>query len=182
MEVLLVSADAVKTYSCISENTSDKYIYSAIKDAQEIELRSILGDELYNDILNQVNGNKITPEYKELLDGYIVPFLVRQVSSEVIIPVSYKIGNIGVAQTSDNNIASCDLKEISFVKQYYLDKANVAKKRLQDYLEIHFKPTGNTNSSSSCGIWLGGARGKISLGKSCSKTKCSCNQLTWICE
>ena len=164
MKVILVSADQVKTYSSISENTSDKMIFTAIIDAQQIELQSIIGPCLLDKICSLVQANKLIEPYKELLDDYIQPFLIRQVTSEIIVPIAYKIGNFGVVQTSDNNLSP--LNDVSFVRQYYLDKANVAKKRLQDYL-IENKNSfpelcqpANLHSSSSCGIWLGGVRGK----------------------
>lgn len=173
MEVILVSADQVKTYSNISENTSDKMIFTAILDAQQIELQSIIGSRLLDKICSLVKDRTISGSYKELLDNYIQPFLIRQVASEIIIPISYKIGNFGVAQSSDDHLEASQLKDISFVKNYYLDKANTAKKRLQDYLiseRLSFPELNeydfpkdvfpNLYSSTSCGIWLGGVRGK----------------------
>lgn len=162
MKVLLVSTDQVKTYSSISENTSDKIIFTSILDAQQIDLQSIIGTPLLNKICDLVNDENVTGVYKELLDNYIQPFLIRQVASEIIIPISYKIGNFGVAQSSDDNLNSSQLKEISFIKQYYLDKANVAKERLQNYLinnrnlfpELNINKEVNPNlySNTSCGI------------------------------
>jgi len=178
MKVILVSADQVKTYSSISENTSDKMIFTAILDAQQIELQSIIGSRLLDKICSLVQASNVIEPYKELLDDYIQPFLIRQVSSEVIIPISYKIGNFGVAQASDDHLEASQLKEISFIKQYYLDKANTAKKRLQDYLianrnrfpelsEYDFPKDvyPNLYSNTSCGIWLGGVRGKSAFKK-----------------
>lgn len=171
MEILLVSADQIKTYTNISENTSDRILYTAILDAQQIELQSILGSKLYKHILSLVESKSVTEPYKTLLEEYIQPYLIRLVGSTIVFPIAYKIGNIGVAQANDTNLNSSSFKEISYIQDYYNNKANVAKKRLQDYLAdnrnifpeliVSFpEQYPNLYSSSSCPIWIGGVRGK----------------------
>lgn len=45
-EVLLTSEEFVKSISNISDNLAGKYMLPAIREAQEINLREILGDAL----------------------------------------------------------------------------------------------------------------------------------------
>ena len=175
--VLLVSEDYLKSNSTLDWNVSGKYILSAISTAQDVELQSILGTNLLESIQKKVYENEIDNYenscYKELLDGYIQPFLLYQVLSEIVIPISYKMSNFGVMQSSDEKDYAVDNKQINLVRTYYRDKANVYKERLQNWLiynrtcfpelsEFNFPKDvyPNLYSSSSCGIWLGGKRGK----------------------
>ena len=67
-----------------------------------------------------------------MLDIYIQPFLLYQVLSEIVIPISYKMSNFGVMQSSDDKDYAVDNKQINLVRTYYRDKANVYKERLQN--------------------------------------------------
>lgn len=185
--VLLVSEDYLKSETLIDINIAGKFLLNAIKLAQDVQLQSIIGTSLLESIQKKILEKTIDLEdnkrYKELLDYYITPFLSYQVLSEIIIPVSYKISNFGVMQSSDEKDYTVDNKQVNLLAKFYLDKANVYKKRLQDYVvyyrtdfpelnEFEFPRDvyPNLYSSSSCNIWLGGERGK---GFS------NCNGLDW---
>ncbi|MBQ5917102.1 MAG: hypothetical protein IIW92_00900 [Lachnospiraceae bacterium] len=134
--VLLISEDYLKTESFLDDNVSGKYLLTAIKMAQDIELQSIIGTKLLHSIQKKVFDNVIELEdnwrYKDLLDNYIQPFLLYQVLSEIVIPISYKMSNFGVMQSSDEKDYAVDNKQINLVKKFYFDKANVYKERLQN--------------------------------------------------
>lgn len=187
--VLLISEDYIKSESNLDDNTSGKYLQSAIKLAQDIELQSTIGtkllEALQKKIINWKNPNLPEPQpddfiedpenirYKELLDYYIQPYLLYQVLSEVIIPITYKLGNFGVMRTDDDKNIVAQKNQVDYVKKYYTDKANFFKKRLQDWVITYYgdfpelynyKPLKdmypNLYSASSCNLWLGGVRGK----------------------
>lgn len=111
--------------------------------------------------------------YKELLDLYIQPFLLYQVLSEIVIPITYKLSNFGITTTDDEKERSVDHSKVMLLKKHYQDKADFFKARLQDWVITYYsdfpelynyKPLKdmypNLYSSTSCGIFLGGPRGK----------------------
>lgn len=194
--VLLISEDYIKSESNLDNNVSGKYLQSAIKLAQDVELQSTIGTKLL-EALQKKCINWIDPHtpvhpieppeplpsdsiddsdnyrYKELLDYYVQPYLLYQVLSEIVIPISYKLGNFGVMRTDDEKDLTSDISQVNLIKKYYRDKADFFKTRLQnwvityynDFPELYsYKPLKdmypNMYSSSSCTIWLGGARGK----------------------
>lgn len=182
-DVLFISEDYIKSESTLDNNVSGKYLLTAIKMAQDVELRSIIGKCLLEAIQAKIFNKEIDEQenviYKDLLDAYIQPFLLYQVLSEIIIPVSYKMSNFGLMQSSDEKDYAVDNKQINLVREYYLNKANVYKKRLQDYLCKHRSEyvelksncecEVNLNSSESASIWLGGERGKVILKPCCGR-------------
>ena len=192
--VLLVSEDKVKSESNIDANISGKYLLTAIKLAQDTQLQSTIGTELLESLQKKVINytadvpvHPIEPEepysdsiddhknsrYKELLDYYIQPYLIYQVLSEIIIPISYKLSNFGVMRTDDEKAYVADNSKVDLLKQHYNDKADFYKRRLQYYLIDHFndfpelveyhsidKMFPNLYSASNSSLWLGGAIGK----------------------
>lgn len=186
--VLLISEDYIKSESNLDNNVSGKYLQSAIKLAQDIELQSLIGTKLLEalqkkcidwvdpNVEGAVADSIDDPDnikYKELLDYYVTPFLLFQVLSEIIVPITYKLSNFGVMRTDDEKDLAADASQVNLLRKYYKDKADFFKARLQDWVITYYndfpelysyKPLKdmypNLYSASSCGIWLGGARGK----------------------
>lgn len=180
-DVLLISEDYIKSESMLDDNTSGKFLLTAIKLSQDVELRSVTGrcllEKLQQMVFDREIDNIDNMLYKDLIDVYIQPFLLYQVLSEIIIPVSYKMSNFGLMRADDEKDYAVNNGEVNLVREYYTNKANVYKKRLQTYLcsnknlfpELEDCCDTNLYSSQSAGIWLGGPRGKMVPKGCCDK-------------
>ena len=174
-EILLSSEAFVKSVTSASDNLSGKYILPSLREAQEIGLRGILGDDLLAKLKNlRKDGNLETESggvYKTLVD-HCQYYLAYMTIVEVTNKVSYKIGNFGVTKTSDENLQVASQDEIAKMQYYYQSKADACCLDLQNFLLEHRKDypeltenschkiESNLHSAASCGIFLGGSRGK----------------------
>lgn len=174
-EILLTSERAVKSITNISDNLAGKYLGSAIAEAQNTGLKGILGDALFAKVKGIVKNEEVDePEnihYKELLDNCEY-YLAYKAIVEVTNKVSFKIGNFGVAKSSDENLQVATYDEIVKMQYYYQSKADAYCLDLQNWILTNrqFFPeltehhcnriSANLHSAASCGIWLGGCRGK----------------------
>lgn len=183
-EFLLTSEKFVKEVSSISDNVAGKYIQPSIREAQEVCLKSIIGSTLLNYIkalgLAKTLDDPANVAYKELVDRAQY-FLAYTAIVELTNKVSYKIGNFGVTKTTDENLQVASQDEIAKMQYYYQSKADFCALELQQWIldnrtlfpelddctcrKIH----SNLHSAASCGLWLGGARGKMSNPKCCIK-------------
>lgn len=174
-QIYLTSPDFVKSVTNISSNIQDKYIQSAIRESCDIDVQEVIGTELYEKLKKLVKENKIAEPnnvvYKKLLD-VLQYFISYSVVSRLVVISSIKIDNIGANITGDEKVQNVDFDEIFHLEQYYRNKADFYKKRVQDYLlenqtvlkelfknncfDIH----ANTYSAATNGLFLGGARGK----------------------
>lgn len=177
-EILLSSEAFVKSVTSASDNLSGKYILPSLREAQEIGLRGILGDNLLSKLKELLKSNQIDIEvnaaYKSLLDRCQY-YLAYTTIVEVTNKVSYKIGNFGVAKSNDENLQVATQDEIGKMQFYYQSKADACCLDLQNFLLEHradypeltenccHKIKSNLHSAASCGIFLGGARGKKRL-------------------
>ena len=172
-EILLVSEDFVKDVSNISDNVDGVYIIPAIREAQECKLQGILGSKLFDKLKEMVGDGQILrqPKYRTLLDKCQY-FLAYSAIVELTFKLSYKIANMGVIRTRDENTDSATFDEIVQIQTLWQSKADHEAYLLQDFL-IHNKADypeltqgdcwrikSNLKSAASCGIFLGGARGK----------------------
>lgn len=170
-EILLTSEAFVKSVTNVSDNLAGKYILPSIREAQEQGLKSILGDCLLSKVKHLFNTDSLEGIYKELVD-HCQYYLAYSAIVEVTNKVSFKIGNFGVAKSTDENLQVASYDEIVKMQYYYQTKVDAYCLELQQWLlqnresipeltECHCrKLSSNLHSAASCGVYLGGARGK----------------------
>jgi hypothetical protein len=171
-EVLLTSESFVKSVTSISENVFGNYLLPSIREAQETSLRGVLGDSL-TDRLKEVVSSPETSEkkYLDLIDK-LQYFLAYSTIVKLIPKVQFKIGNAGVVKTTDENIQTATSGEIEKMIFNYQNQADTECRKLQQWLLKNYSDypelsendcksiKANLTSAASCGLWLGGARGK----------------------
>ena len=189
--VLLISEDALKTYSNLNKNTFGDWILPAILEAQEMGLMPIIGECLYNKICELVADGSINDvlftAYKDLLDDYIQPYLIYKTLSNIIPILNAKMANLGVVVTNDEHVVNLTQSESDLLKAYYSERCDFYTKRLQDFIKSNQsafpeiscgcgKMQPNLESSeNSVGVWLGGSRGKKIGNNNCI---CSSTEVT----
>lgn len=171
-EILLTSEAFVKSVTNVSDNLAGKYILPSIREAQEQGLKSILGDCLISKVKHLFNTDSLDGIYKELVD-HCQYYLAYAAIVEVTNKVSFKIGNFGVAKSTDENLQVASYDEIVKMQYYYQTKVDAYCLELQQWLLQNRgsipeltesqcrKLSSNLHSAASCGIFLGGGRGKI---------------------
>jgi hypothetical protein len=173
--ILLSSETFVKSVSNISDNVAGNYILPSLREAQEIKLKSILGARLLAKLKDLVNTGALSDsgntDYAELVENCQY-FLAYSTIALITEKVTYKIANFGVVKSQDENLSVATPAEVSHTKEYYQSKADFYAYELQGWLldnrvkfpELNEKQCrqihSNLYSAASCGIWLGGARGK----------------------
>ena len=188
-EILLTSSAFVKAVSNLSDNVAGKYLMPSIREAQEIKLKGILGHALlekcktlvkYNEFRASFNidfnndfewsfgGNE---NYRKLIDECQY-FLAYTAVVEVIYKTSFKLANMGVVTSQDTGMRPPTKAEIDNQRAYYQGKADACALDLQAYIwerRASFpeltendcrRIRSNLYSAATCGIFLGGARGK----------------------
>lgn len=179
-KTLLINPGEVKTSSLINWNVDDTYLNYTVMNAQEIYLEGITGTALYRRLQEAVynqakdaDGDKIDDPsmsaYKDLLEGYVKPYLISRVMVDILYAVTYKVRNTGVTRTSDTNIEPASIDDIKMLEKQYMTYFDQWSTKLSKFLEDskgtfseltsdipgHFdeptldKPYGNT------GLWLG---------------------------
>jgi len=184
-EFLLTSETFIKSVTSISDNVSGKYIQSSIREAQEIGLKSIIGSTLLAYIKGLGTAGTLNDpanaQYKDLVDRAQY-YLAYTAICELAQKVTYKVGNFGVAKSNDENLTVVTQDEVAKLQYYYQSKADFCALELQQWLldnKAAFpelkecdcrKIEANLYSAASCGLWLGGPRGKMTRSR-CCKTR-----------
>ena len=173
-EILLSSEAFVKSVTSVSDNLSAKYILPSLREAQEIGLKGILGDSLLSKLKTLVKNGQLDTNvhYKELIDRcqyYLAYVTIVEVTNKT----TFKVGNFGVTKTTDENMQVATQDEVAKMQYYYQTKADACCYDLQSWLlenRTSFpelsehdcrRISSNLYSAATCGIFLGGRRGKF---------------------
>ena len=190
-EILLCSETYIKSTTSISNNVAGKYLLPALREAQNVGLRRIIGSCLLNALKVLATPSGDPPArpiddpanvwYKQLVDDFVRPYLANQTNVNVLAMLTYKVGNFGVAKASDENLQPVGPEELGQQQYYYQSKADAACFDLQTWVlenRGHFpeldecacsKIRATLRSAASCGIFLGGPRGrKLPDGSGCN--------------
>lgn len=166
MKYFLIDTDSVKASSLVNYNVNDEDCGYAIREAQGTYLREILGDALLDKCIELASGDTLdNPEneaYKELVDTYIYEYLSAKAQECLLVPISFKIRNIGVSQDSDTNILTQQLETVKELQEYWnvisTDKSN----RLKCFLRENYSAFPElANSPCACGACKKGANLKL---------------------
>ena len=146
----LITVEELKQDGFINQNLENEYLYSAIDEAQDIFLREIIGDSLYETLQNKLSEANIDGVYQILLDIYVKIYLKYKVLALLCVPLNFKIRNIGIAQQFSNEVNTTSLEDTKYIQNYYEGKADFYANRLTKFLQTNDIP----------------------------EYKCSCNQIT----
>lgn len=135
MKFYLIDTDSVKAASLVNYNVEDEAVGYAIRESQDVYLREILGNALLEKCVELASSGTIDEEgyeaYGELVDKYIYQYLVAKSQEQILIPISFKIRNIGVSQDSDTNVTSQQLQTVIDLQNYWatisIDRGNRLK-------------------------------------------------------
>lgn len=132
------------------ESTLGTDLYVKLQDLIkfESELRIIeeqLNQPLSGDTLTQVlaNYNNTLPKalsfsgntnYKILLENFILDPLLNFAIYNIIVDISYKLGNVNVLSMNSENSNPATLSELKFIQQKWLDRGEFYLERLKRYL------------------------------------------------
>ena len=172
-EYLLISEAFIKDSTPIFGNINGKYILTAIREAQEVRIKGVLGTALLGKLKALIKEGAIEEHshYKDLLERCQMA-IAYQAIAELARLTSYKITNKGVVRTTDERVESVTESEIIRTQDFYKAKADGYIHELQLFLVYHShlfpeltaskcsEIRATLNSAASCGLWLGGFRGK----------------------
>lgn len=180
----LISPQSVKDVTNISDNLSEKYILTAIREAQQTELTTVLGVHFISTLEHLIESGEIgNPEHaniKFVLDNYISYFLIYNVIEKLIPLVSVKLDNAGAVMSENEDTENLSFSDMLKLQDYYRQKSDFYKKRLQKYLRNNSSMFGDLlccselDSAYSSPIFLGGRRGKHIL-RPC---ECTCGHIS----
>lgn len=129
----LMNKEYLAEYSLLPKNYNVDEVWNFLPLAETLHIVPIIGEDLYNELLDQVQKNEVTQENSSLLLK-IYPFLGLAVM-EVSMPyVAFHITEVGITKGKSDNSDSVDTDDINYLTNYIRSQMIPYKDQLVDYL------------------------------------------------
>jgi hypothetical protein len=164
-KVLLITPTEVTNLSIIESNIDIKVLTNVITSVQNTYLKPILGDRLFNNLLDaiyekSVNNTPLLPLYDDLF-VMVKPFLINKVVAEFIMQNSFKFTKKGLLQMTDDSASTLNITDINTVKDYYDNLSTQFKIDLVKFLIKNKLTNGLTDeniTSDATGWFIGNTK------------------------
>lgn len=132
----IINEEYFKQYSPIPENYDIREIKPFFKVAEQLWVLPLLGQALYDELLEQVCANEITPENSTLL-LVIYPYLSFAICYEALPFISYHFSQVGVTKGKSDNSDSVSIKDVNFISTQLRSQVETMKGQLKKFLDQH---------------------------------------------
>lgn len=130
----LIDEFTLKNNSQLSFNIQTSKLNASIINAQIDRIEPVLGNDLFVDILTEVENLTITASNATLLYDYINPALIQWTLFEATLDISFLWFNGGVGQYNNPEIKPADISTLQLLRDEIKNKAEYRSQRLYKYL------------------------------------------------
>jgi len=137
---LFISTDRLKKDSALGGSVDDNLLLPYILMAQDRYILPVLGTDLTNKLISDIQDSSLTGNYLTLLQTFIQPALVQFAFATVLPFLRLRMVNNSVVTMSSEQGSSVSHEDLKPLINASLDQGEFYRKRLVDYV------TSNTGS------------------------------------
>jgi len=131
---LFISTTDLKKNSIIDGNVDVDKLLPMVRVAQEIDIRNLLGSDLYDKVSADIIADSLSGDYLTLVNTYVQPTLIWFAQMNYIPFAAYTITNKSVLKHSSETAQNVDKNEVDYLVGKAREYANYYSTRLVDYL------------------------------------------------
>lgn len=132
----LITEEYFKTYSPISDNYNIKDIKPYFHVAEKLWIEPIIGTPLYEELLDEVEKNVVTPENATLLLN-IYPLLAFAIVYESLPFVGYHLSQVGITRGKSENSEPVSINDVNYISTQLRNQCETMKMLLKKFLDEH---------------------------------------------
>ena len=132
---LLMTADYYKRNSAVNLNVDAELIIPHIKKAQNMWIEKILGTNLFDVVVSEIQAGSVSSRIETLLKDYIQPVLVEYTTYVALPYLNYKITNKAISKKFSDNSDYAELNEMNYLKSAVRNDAEYLANRLTKFLQ-----------------------------------------------
>ena len=132
----IINNEYLKTYCPLPDNYNLKEVEPFIHVAEKLWVEPVLGTPLYEELLEQVNENKVTELNSTLLLN-VYPYLSFATCYEALPFIQFHFSEIGVTKGHSDNSDSISNADANYINTHIRSQVEVMKKLLKKFLDEH---------------------------------------------
>lgn len=132
----LITEEYFKTYSPIPDNYNIKELKPYFHVAEKLWIEPIIGTPLYEELLEEVDNDDVTPEHATLLLN-IYPLLAFAIVYESLPFVGYHLSQVGITKGKSENSDSVSINDVNYISTQLRNQCETMKMLLKKFLDEH---------------------------------------------
>ena len=132
---LFISTDRIKKDTALGGSVDDNLLLPYILMAQVRYILPVLGTDLNNKLISDIQGSSLSGAYLTLLQTYIQPALVQFAFATVLPFLRLRMVNNSVVTMSSEQGSSVSHEELKPLINASMDQAEFYRERLIDYIQ-----------------------------------------------
>lgn len=135
---MIINQKYLKEYGIFPENYDLKEVLQYVPIAQEIWVKPLIGEDLLEEIEEQVEEDDLSPENATLLtDGQLWRYLSMAVALEALPMLWVNLSQVGLTLGKSENSDSISLKDLTLVQQHIRNQVEVLKESVKHFICQH---------------------------------------------
>lgn len=130
----LITEDYFKAYSPIPENYNIKEIKPYFHVAEKLWIEPIIGMPLYEELLDEVEKDEVTPENATLLLN-IYPLLAFAITYESLPFVGYHLSQVGITKGKSEISEPVSINDVNYISTQLRNQCETMKMLLKKFLD-----------------------------------------------
>ena len=130
----LITEEYFKTYSPIPDNYNIKEIKPYFHVAEKLWIEPIIGMPLYEELLDEVEKDEVTPENATLLLN-IYPLLAFAITYESLPFVGYHLSQVGITKGKSEISEPVSINDVNYISTQLRNQCEIMKKLLKKFLD-----------------------------------------------
>lgn len=123
----IINTKLLKEFSVLPLNYDTKEVENFINIAQTIWIIPTIGQDFFDELLEQVENNNLTEENGTALVEAIYPYLGLAVCYEALPTLAYHVSEVSITKGHSENSDAIDLKELAYYEQFIRRQLEAAK-------------------------------------------------------
>ena len=132
----LITEEYFKTYSPIPDNYNIKEIKPYFHVAEKLWIEPIIGMPLYEELLDEVEKDEVTPENATLLLN-IYPLLAFAITYESLPFVGYHLSQVGITKGKSEISEPVSINDVNYISTQLRNQCETMKMLLKKFLDEH---------------------------------------------
>ena len=130
----LITEDYFKAYSPIPDNYNIKEIKPYFHVAEKLWIEPIIGMPLYEELLDEVEKDEVSPENATLLLN-IYPLLAFAITYESLPFVGYHLSQVGITKGKSEISEPVSINDVNYISTQLRNQCETMKKLLKKFLD-----------------------------------------------
>lgn len=132
----IITDDYFKEYSPLPQNYDLREIRNYYNIGERLWIVPIIGVPLYEELLDEVEEDRVTPENATLLLA-IYPLLSFGIVYEALPFIGYHLSAVGITKGKSENSDSVSINDVNFISSQLRSQCEVLKSSLKKFLDEH---------------------------------------------